>query len=199
MEEESMNGRRNLGWVAYSCVFSLFMSAGLRAQEAAKHPITFDDLIRMHRVSETQVSPDGKWVAYTVATPELEANRNASDIWMVPTGSGAPMQLTRTGHDSSPVWSPDGKQLAFLSSRDGNSQVHLLSMESANGLHLDRAATGHSGRTGNEDICLRWPRKAAVGLETWQREQITTCRRTSAAAPATLRSRRTARRSVLRP
>src|SRR2546425_2532041 len=99
-----MNGRRNLGWVAYSCVFSLFISAGLHAQEAAKHPITFDDLIRMHRVSETQVSPDGKWVAYTVATPDLEANRNASDIWMVSTGAapqrnspGAGTTLRRCG------------------------------------------------------------------------------------------------------
>ena len=137
-----MNGRRNLGWVAYSCVFSLFLSAGLHAQEAAKHPITFDDLIRMHRVSETQVSPDGKWVAYTVATPDLEANRNASDIWMVPTGSGAPMQLTRSGHDSSPVWSPDGKQLAFLSAREGNSQVYLLSMEGGEARALTHLSTG---------------------------------------------------------
>src|SRR6266705_3038636 len=128
MEEDGMNGRRNLRWVAGSCVLSLFLPAGLHAQEAAKHPITFDDLIRMHRVSETQVSPDGKWVAYTVATPDLEANRNASDIWMVPTGGGAPMQLTRSGHDSSPVWSPDGKQLAFLSSRSGEAQMYLLGL-----------------------------------------------------------------------
>jgi len=137
-----MNGRRNLRWVANSCVFSLFMSAGLRAQEVAKHPITFDDLIRMHRVSETQVSPDGKWVAYTVATPELEANRNASDIWMVPTGSGVLMQLTRSGHDSSPVWSKDGKQLAFLSAREGNSQVYLLSMEGGEARALTHLSTG---------------------------------------------------------
>ena len=48
------------------------------AEEATKHPITFDDMIKMHRISEPQISPDGKWVVYTVATPDMDANRNAA-------------------------------------------------------------------------------------------------------------------------
>jgi len=99
------------------------------AQEAARHAITFDDMIKMHRISEPQVSPDGKWVAYTVTTPDMDGNRNASNIWIVPTAGGAAMQLTQSGHDTAPVWSPDGQTLAFLSSRSGESQVYLLSME----------------------------------------------------------------------
>src|SRR5260370_38949964 len=59
----------------------------------------------------------------------MEANRNASNMWMVPTNGGEALQLTQSGHDSSPVWSPDGKTLAFLSSRRGDSQVYLLSMD----------------------------------------------------------------------
>src|SRR5437660_5395272 len=90
--------------------------------------ITFDDMIKMHRIAEPQVSPDGKWVAYTVSTPDMDANRGISNIWVVPTAEGAAMQLTQSGYDSSPVWSPDGKALAFLSSRSGESQVYLLSM-----------------------------------------------------------------------
>jgi dipeptidyl aminopeptidase/acylaminoacyl peptidase len=90
----------------------LCSSGSALAQQAAKHPITFDDMIRMHRVSEPQASPDGKWVAYTVATPDMDANRNASNIWLVSTESGMPIQLTQSGHDSSPVWSPDGKTIA---------------------------------------------------------------------------------------
>ena len=85
------------------------------AQEAAKHAITFDDMIRLHRISEAHVSPDGKWVAFTVSTPDMDANRGASNIWVVPTAGGTAMQLTQSGHDTSPVWSPDGKTLAFLS------------------------------------------------------------------------------------
>jgi len=113
-----------------------------RAQEAGKHAIAFDDLMRMHRVSEAQVSPDGKWVAYTVATPDFDANRNASNVWMVATAGGAPLQLTQSGHDSSPVWSPDGKTIAFLSSRSGDSQVYLLSMDGGEAKPLTKLSTG---------------------------------------------------------
>ena len=84
---------------------------GIAGQQAAKHAIAFDDLIKLHRIAEPQVSPDGKWVAYTVATPDMEANRNASNIWMVPTTGGSAIQLSQSGHDSSPVWSPTATQL----------------------------------------------------------------------------------------
>src|SRR5713226_4958188 len=122
----------------------LLMGFGLAvsAQEAVKHPITFDDMIKLHRVAESQVSPDGKWVAYTVATPDMEANRNASNIWMVPTIGGAALQLTQSWHDSSPVWSPDGNTLAFLSSRGGDSQVYLLSMDGGEAHALTKLSTG---------------------------------------------------------
>ena len=122
----------------------LLLGAGLAvsAQEATKHPITFDDMIKLHRITEPQVSPDGKWVAYTVAMPDMEANRNASNIWAVPTAGGAAMQLTQSGHDSSPVWSPDGKALAFLSTRSGDSQVYLLSMEGGEAHALTKVSTG---------------------------------------------------------
>ncbi len=112
------------------------------AQEAAKHAITFDDMIRLHRISEAHVSPDGKWVAFTVSTPDMEANRGASNIWVTPTAGGTAMQLTQSGHDTSPVWSPDGKTLAFLSSRSGESQVYLLSMEGGEAHALTHLSTG---------------------------------------------------------
>jgi dipeptidyl aminopeptidase/acylaminoacyl peptidase len=113
-----------------------------QAQQAGKHAITFDDLIQMHRVAEARVSPDGKWVAYTVSTPDMDANRGVSNIWIVPTTGGAALQLTQSGHDSSPVWSPDGKTIAFLSSRSGDSQVYLLSMEGGEAKPLTHLSTG---------------------------------------------------------
>jgi dipeptidyl aminopeptidase/acylaminoacyl peptidase len=112
------------------------------AQEAGKHAITFDDMIKLHRVAEPQISPDGKWVAYTVATPDMDANRNASNIWMASTEGGAPIQLTQSGHDSSPVWSPDGKMLAFLSSRAGESQVYVLPMDGGEAHAWTHLSTG---------------------------------------------------------
>ncbi len=122
----------------------LLLGAGLAvsAQEAAKHPIAFDDMIKLHRIAEPKVSPNGKWVAYTVTTPDMETNRGVSNIWVVATTGGAAMQLTQSGHDSSPVWSPDGKTLAFLSSRSGDSQVYLLSMEGGESHALTKISTG---------------------------------------------------------
>jgi dipeptidyl aminopeptidase/acylaminoacyl peptidase len=123
-------------------VTALGSGLAARPQEAAKHDVTFQDLIHMHRVSEPQISPDGKWIAYTVSTPDLEANRNASNIWLVAVSGAASIQLTQSGHDSSPVWSPDGKTLAFLSSRSGNSQVYLLSMEGGEAQEFTHLSTG---------------------------------------------------------
>jgi dipeptidyl aminopeptidase/acylaminoacyl peptidase len=112
------------------------------AQDAAKHAIAFDDLIAMHRVAEAELSPDGKWVAYTVATPDMDANRNASNLWMAPVAGGDAIQLTRTGKDSSPHWSPDGKAIAFLSARSGDSQVYVLSMDGGEAHPLTKLSTG---------------------------------------------------------
>jgi dipeptidyl aminopeptidase/acylaminoacyl peptidase len=124
--------------------FALVWAADIStlAQDGSKHAIAFTDMIGMHRVAEPQISSDGKWVAYTVTTPDMDANRGASNIWIVPTAGGAEMQLTRSGHDSSPVWSPDGKTLAFLSSRSGNSQLYLLSMEGGEAHPLTKLSTG---------------------------------------------------------
>jgi len=122
----------------------LLVAAGISAfaQDSSKHPITFTDMIGMHRIAEPEISRDGKWIAYTVTTPDMDANRGASNIWIVSTAGGTEMQLTRSGHDSSPVWSPDGKTLAFLSSRSGVSQVYLLSMDGGEAHPLTKLSTG---------------------------------------------------------
>jgi len=124
------------------CAVVLVFGFEIAAQETAKHPITFDDMIKMRRVAEPQISPDGKWVAYNLATPDMDANRSASNIWMVSTAGGSPQQLTQSGHDSSPVWSPNGKTIAFLSSRSGDSQVYLLSLEGGEAQKLTKLSTG---------------------------------------------------------
>ena len=72
------------GWAV---VGTLALSVSLSAQ-GAKHPITFDDMIKLHRVSAPQISADGKWAAFAVSTPDMEANRNASNVWMVSTAGG---------------------------------------------------------------------------------------------------------------
>lgn len=123
-------------------LITLAIAFACHAQNSAKHPITFADLIKLHRITGATVSRDGKWVAYAVSTPDMEANRNVSNIWVISTNGGDPTQVTQGGRDSSPAWSPDGKTLAFVSSRDGNSQVYLLSMEGGEAKKLTQLSTG---------------------------------------------------------
>ena len=120
----------------------LGMALSADAQAPAKHPLAFDDLIKLQRISAPEVSPDGKWVAYGISTPDMEANRGVSNIWLVSTSGGDAIQLTQSGKDSAPSWSPDGKTLAFLSGRDGTSQVYVISMEGGEAKKLTALSTG---------------------------------------------------------
>jgi len=125
-------------------LLALGLSAETRAQApaaGAKHAIGFEDLMKMQRVGEPAISPDGKWVAYSVATPDMEANRSNRNIWIVPAAGGAAMQLTRSGKDSSPAISPDGKTIAFISGRGGSAQIYLLSMEGGEARQLTKIST----------------------------------------------------------
>jgi dipeptidyl aminopeptidase/acylaminoacyl peptidase len=94
---------------------------------AQKRAITFEDYIALRSVSDPQMSPDGKWVAYTVSTPSLQDNRGVSRIWVAEVATGRSRQLTSgPGSDRQPRWSPDGKTLAFISTREQGAQVWLL-------------------------------------------------------------------------
>ncbi|MGB7729982.1 MAG: S9 family peptidase [Candidatus Acidiferrum sp.] len=129
--------------IRYGLFFaSLALALSAYAQTAAKHAMTFDDMMKLHRISGAAISQDGKWVAYSVSTPDLEANRSVTNIWIVSASGGDPIQVSQGGRDSSPSWSPDGKTLAFLSARDGNSQIYLLSMEGGEAKKLTQLSTG---------------------------------------------------------
>src|SRR2546430_966943 len=101
---------------------------------AQKRAITFEDYIALKAVSDPQLSPDGRWVAYTVSTPSLEDNRNVSRIWVVEVATGRGRQLTGgPGSDRQPRWSPDGKTLAFGSTRDSGGPVGGLTIAGGGG------------------------------------------------------------------
>ncbi len=112
-----------------------------------KRALSFDDLMAIDRISEPMVSPDGQWVAYTVAKADVAANRLTRNIWIVSTnGTSEPRQLTRSGSDGRARWAPDGKRLAFVSSRGGTEQIYLLSLNGGEGDPLTTLSTG----AGNE-------------------------------------------------
>ncbi len=88
--------------------------------------ITVDDLYRITHVEDPRISPDGQWIAYVQLTVDKFDNGYKRNIWLVSTSGGKPLQLTRSGKDSNPRWSPDGKLLAFVSGRDEKPQIYLL-------------------------------------------------------------------------
>ena len=132
-------------WINTARSLALVAGLALLPQSGAaqqKRPITFQDLAAMHRLGEPQVSPDGKWVVYTVATPNLDANRLERNLWLVPAAGGDARQLTRSGRDLRARWSPDSRSLAFLSSRDGNAGIYILSLEGGEPRRVVQPADG---------------------------------------------------------
>lgn len=88
------------------------------AQPAAPKPFTLDDHGKVRVVNDPQRSPDGAWVAYTVASIDVEKDKRNTDVWMVSWDGATHVQLTSSPDgESRPRWSPDGKFLAFLASR----------------------------------------------------------------------------------
>jgi dipeptidyl aminopeptidase/acylaminoacyl peptidase len=85
------------------------------------HPFSIDDMLSFDRISGPAASPDGKLVAFTVGTPDLEANKQAKDVWLAATDGSFVRRLTSHPQaDSDPRFSPDGRSLYFLSSRSGS-------------------------------------------------------------------------------
>lgn len=111
---------------------------------AQTRPMEIEDLFRVKRVADPQISPDGTRVAYVVTEVLKAENRTNADVWVMNAdGSGEPRRLTSSPkRDAHPRWSPDGKWIAFESARDGVPQIFLLPVDGGEAKKLTMISTG---------------------------------------------------------
>ncbi|MGB7294442.1 MAG: S9 family peptidase [Candidatus Aminicenantales bacterium] len=110
----------------------LVRAAGIPPATLAEetHPFSVHDMLAMERISDSHVSPDGKWVLFNIRETDLEANRGRTDIWLVGTdGKGFRRLTSHPAADFSARWSPCGKCVFFLSTRSGSSQVWRIKVD----------------------------------------------------------------------
>jgi len=88
--------------------------------------VTVDELLAVRTPEQPALSPDGARIAFVLRTTDRDGDRDTRALWQVPTTGGDPAPLTHATADSTPVWSPDGTQLAFLRAQDGPAQIWLL-------------------------------------------------------------------------
>jgi len=100
----------------------------------SQHPIMPSDVYKIKSISDPQVSPDGKWVAYVLATPDSAKDKSNADVWMISWDGTESVKLTASPDgENHPRWSPDGKYLTFLSSRYDTKSSQIWRMDRRGG------------------------------------------------------------------
>src|SRR5881392_410663 len=120
-------------WFAYVCrvavLITLFVSSTTVIAQAVaeRRPLALSDVAKQRGVADPQVSPDGRWIAYTVSTIDAEKDKRDTDVWMIGWDGVDRVRLTSLADssESKPRWSPDGRYLAFIAKRGDDDEKKL--------------------------------------------------------------------------
>jgi dipeptidyl aminopeptidase/acylaminoacyl peptidase len=123
------------------CALALFVAIA----SAQKAPFDFEAMMKLKRISDPQASPDGRWVAFTVQTINLEENARPRQVWIVPALGGSARPLTTEGDNDTPRWSPDSSTIAFVSSRGGSSQIWMMNADGTRQRQVTKLASEAAG------------------------------------------------------
>jgi dipeptidyl aminopeptidase/acylaminoacyl peptidase len=114
--------------------------------QSKKDSITIEKALTRYGVSGLLFSPDGTKAVAVISQPAMDGRAAASHLWMVDVGAKSIRQFTNsTQSENTPRWSPDGKQLAFLSARDGENQLYLMDLGGGEALPLTQSKTSVNG------------------------------------------------------
>ena len=131
--------RRTLFWFAV-CFLSLAIPSG-----AANRAFTIEDLYRIRGIEDLHLSPDGRTILFVLRTDDLAKAKRIRHIWLMDADGKNPRQFTfGEKGESSPIFSPDGKRIAFISSRDGDDNFYIISTSGGEARQLTRISTGVS-------------------------------------------------------
>lgn len=116
----------------------------LAATAASGAPLTPQSLLDLRVVEDVEISPDGERIVYEVTHIERAENKYERNLWLIE-GEKAPRPfVVAPGDDSRPRWSPDGRRLAFISTREGRPQIFILEMSGGEPWRLSNEASGVS-------------------------------------------------------
>ncbi len=112
-----------------------------------KKPLSIDDLLHIKELKNPIISPDGKWVAYTVTELDLKEDKSETRIWMMPVDGGEAIAMTGKGYSaSSPKWSGDNKFLSFLAGKkEEKTQLWVLNRQGGEAEKITNIPQGVSG------------------------------------------------------
>lgn len=127
-------------WVLLAVVLGCGVAGG------QTKPFDSEVLWRLARITDPQLSPDGRTVALVVETPDVEANTRPRQIYLAPASGGEAKRITSEGtRNERPRWSPDGKRVAFTSNRSGSAQVWIMEADGAKARQVTNLSTEAAG------------------------------------------------------
>ncbi len=122
------------------------------AQQKSPKLLDIDTFMEMETVGDPEISPDGENIIFTRTWVDKVNDRSNSNLWIVDVEGKKARELTPGNwRDSSPVWSPDGKKVAFISDRDGTSQVHVIWLDTREVAQLTHVESAPASITWSPD------------------------------------------------